>query len=64
MEKDMEIWLKQREKTCKKREKYMRKRKEAIAVGKVTKSEKSCDLQGSPKNINETNRTVLAVNFC
>jgi hypothetical protein len=33
---DMEIWLKQREKTCKKREKYMRKRKEAIAVGKVT----------------------------
>ena len=32
----MEIWLKQREKTCKKREKYMRKRKEAIAVGKVT----------------------------
>jgi hypothetical protein len=36
MEKDMEIWLKQREKTCKKREKYMRKRKEAIAVGKVT----------------------------
>ncbi|CAG2214011.1 KIF21 [Mytilus edulis] len=34
MEKDMEIWLKQREKTCKKREKYMKKREGAIASGK------------------------------
>ncbi|CAC5419152.1 KIF21 [Mytilus coruscus] len=34
MEKDMEIWLKQREKTCKKREKYIKKREGAIASGK------------------------------